>query len=286
MSEPEDADTEREPTLDEIGAWSIRKHDLVAYYASVYAQITANAKSVNFSRVYIDAFANRGYGRRKDTGEKVKGSALRILEVTPPFDRYVFVEDDKERFDDLCGAVGSHANVQLIRGDANDVLPITVFPSVQYHRRERALCFLDPYNLRGLKWVTMCAAGQNAAVDAIIHFPTMDTHRTVLMRDPKRIRPKMAAKMTAYWGDESWREASYSTNGMLPMAGLTDRKHDTKTVIDAFRKRLCDVAGFVHVTNGIPMKNDEGNPVYHLLLATHNDTAARVMNSVEKRFRD
>jgi three-Cys-motif partner protein len=87
-------------TLDDIGRWSVRKNDMVEYYASIYASITANA-SIRLTRYYIDGFANRGLSRVRDNNEVVRGSALRLLDIEHPFDSYIFVEKDPERARDL-----------------------------------------------------------------------------------------------------------------------------------------------------------------------------------------
>jgi three-Cys-motif partner protein len=271
--------------LDSIGRWSVRKNDMVEYYAQVYASITANA-TAQFKRYYIDGFANRGLSRVRDNNEVVKGSALRLLDLPTPFDRYILVERDPERADDLRRNVGNRKNVTIVTGDANVELPGRIFAEVVYERYERALCFLDPYNMSGLRWDTMAAAGANRAIEAIIHFPTMDAHRTVLMNDRSKIRAVMAKKMTLYWGDESWIAGAYSTEGMLPLDGLSPKKRSADDIINAFRERLRTGAGFNYVSRGLPARNSAGNIVYHLLFASHNPRAKDVMRSLENRFID
>jgi three-Cys-motif partner protein len=269
--------------LDDVGQWSIRKNDIVEYYAAVYARITRNAKA-HFTRTYIDGFANRGFGRLKGTDEIVKGSALRVLDMPHPFDRYVLVEMAAKRAADLRKNVGRRPSVEILEADANEVLPASVLPGIRYDRFERALCFLDPYNMEGLRWETISGAGSNQAVDAIIHFPTMDAHRTVLRKDQGKISAAMRAKMNAYWGDESWFDDVYNTHGMLPMEGLSLRKREPEALIQAFKKRLVDVAGFVVVSNGIPMRNSTGNVIYHLLVCSHSKKAADVIRPLGKHF--
>ena len=269
--------------LDSIGSWSVRKNDMVTYYAEVYSRITASANAT-FTRCYIDGFANRGLSRVRDSNEVVRGSTLRLLDLAVPFDRYIFVERDPERADDLRRNVGSRPNVEVITGDANVELPASVFPRIAYDRYERALCFLDPYNMSGLRWETIAAAGANQAIEAVIHFPTMDAHRTVLMSDQSKIRAAMAKKMTAYWGDDSWLEGAYTTEGMLPLVGLNPKKRSADDIINAFRKRLMEGAGFQFVSRGLPARNSVGNIVYHLLFASHNARAKDVMRSLESRF--
>jgi three-Cys-motif partner protein len=267
--------------MDNVGPWSIRKNDIVEYYAGVYAEITKK----HLIRTYIDGFANRGYGRLKGTDQIVRGSALRVLNMAHPFDRYVFVEQDAKRLRDLRKGVGERENVQIIEGDANVVLP-EVLSQVLYSRRERALCFLDPNKMNELRWETIAAAGANDMIDAIIHFPTMDAHRTVLMADSGKIRPAMRAKMNRYYGNETWFEDTYTKDGLLPFEELSPRKRETIAIIEAFRSRLKEGAGFDFVSRGIPMQNKEGGIIYHLLLASHNKASTRLIGAIEKKFID
>jgi three-Cys-motif partner protein len=269
--------------LDEVGPWSVRKADMVAYYAQVYATIIAR-----FDSYYVDGFANRGLSRLKSTDQVVSGSALRVLSVHPPFDRYIFVEANRARFQDLRDIVyaefGSRQDVSLVHGDANVEIP-RLLSTIRYSKFQRALTFLDPYNMHGLKWPTIMAAGNNEAVDAIIHFPTMDANRTVLKRRHGTTSAAMHRKMTEYWGDESWEEAAYTSDGLLPL-DLPPVRESPDTIISAFRDRLRSVAGFKIVSNPIPMRNTAGRVIYHLLVASHNAKAADVIRPIEKRFTD
>lgn len=91
--------------------------------------------------------------------------------------------------------------------------------------------------------------------------------------------------MTAYWGNESWREGAYSNEGMLPLEGVV-RKQGSDDIIRAFQERLRIGAGFEYVSKGLPARNSLGNIVYHLLIASHNKAAPKVMRSLEKAFSD
>lgn len=150
VDDDDELDTEA-LTLDDIGRWSVRKNDIVEYYASIYASITAHA-DVALTRYYIDGFANRGLSRVRDSREVVRGSALRLLDIEYPFDKYIFVEKDPDRARDLRSNVAGRTNVEIVAADANDELPQRVIPRIAWSRYERALVFLDPYNMKALRW--------------------------------------------------------------------------------------------------------------------------------------
>ncbi len=92
----------------------------------------------------------------------------------------------------------------------------------------------------------------------------------------------MAQKMTAFWGDESWRAAAYTNEGFL----LPDlqRRQEIDAVIEAYRERLRAIAGFKVVSLAIPMKNSINATIYYLILASHNSAAGRITGALEKKF--
>jgi three-Cys-motif partner protein len=65
-----------------------------------------------------------------------------------------------------------------------------------------------------------------------------------------------------------------------------EKKVANKTVAEAFRKRLKDVAGFRYVPAPIPMRNEQGATVYYLYFASPNETGARIVSSIFNRYRD
>jgi hypothetical protein len=65
--------------------------------------------------------------------------------------------------------------------------------------------------------------------------------------------------LTAFWGDESWRAVAYDTS--MDFFGYPT-KTDNETIVEAFRKRLADVAGFKYVLKPMPMRNRNNAVVY------------------------
>ena len=90
--------------------------------------------------------------------------------------------------------------------------------------------------------------------------------------------------MTAFWGDESWREIVDSTEGNL--FGFEERTADNEAVATAFRHRLRTVAGFPFVPQPLPMRNSKGAIVYYLFFASQNQTGAHIVQDIVARYRD
>jgi len=173
------------------------------------------------------------------------------------------------------------SDVEVIKGDANIVLTQLVFPRIRYDKYERAFCFLDPYNETGLRWETIVAAADTNAIDVLVHFPMMSINRNVLRRDGK-YTDAQAQRLTNLWGDESWVPVAFPTGNML--FPDWNEKADNAAIVEAFCKRLQDVAGFLGVAKPIPMKNKRGNVIYYLIFASNNTKGVQVITQTANKF--
>lgn len=272
----------KDSAFDEIHYWSEIKLDIVKDYASAYSTIMAARRNPPLYHVYIDAFAGAGVHISKDTGEYVAGSPINALLVKPKFREYHFIDLDSEKIDMLRSLSSGHSNVSIHEGDCNALLLEKVFPRALYKNYKRALCLLDPYGLH-LNWEVIQEAGEMESVDMFLNFPVADMNRNVLWRNPDKVDPKQAARMTAYWGDETWRSVAYNTT--LNLFGW-EQKTDNETVAEAFRERLKKVAGFKFVPPPMPMRNSRGAIVYYLFFASHKLVAENILNQIFNKHRN
>lgn len=269
---------------DEIGYWSEVKLDIVKEYASAYSRILNAQRNPSLYHLYIDAFAGAGVHVSKRTGEFVKGSPENALLVKPPFKEYHLIDLDSKKLDSLRTVASQHTEqaVNIYEGDCNKVLLEKVFPLAKYESYRRALCLLDPYGLH-LNWEVMLTAGQMRSVEIFLNFPVADMNRNVFWRDPEKVAPQQQARMTAFWGDDSWRQAAYTTEGNL--FGW-EQKTDNDAVAEAFRTRLKKVAGFKYVPEPIPMRNIKGAIVYYLFFASQKPAAENIVTDIFNKFRN
>lgn len=267
---------------DRIGYWSEIKLDIVRQYAAAYSRILSAQVHLGLTHVYIDAFAGAGVHISRTTGEYVPGSPLNALLIQPPFAEYHLIDLDSKKAQSLRDLVRGRPEVRVYEGDCNTILLDQVFPRVRFDRFRRALCLLDPYGLH-LNWQVIQTAGQMRSIEIFLNFPVADMNRNVLWRVPENVDPRQAARMTAFWGDESWRQAAYDTQRNL--FGW-EEKTDNQAVVDAFRKRLQAVAGFKHVPEPMPMRNQQGAVVYYLFFASQKPVAAGIVHDIFRKYRD
>jgi three-Cys-motif partner protein len=141
---------------------------------------------------------------------------------------------------------------------------------------------LDPYGLH-LDWRVIEAAGRMRSIEILLNFPILDMNRNVLRRDVPKVDPSQVARMNRCWGDESWRAAAYTTEENL--FGF-EEKTANETMVEAFRRRMKEVAGFAHVSDGMPMRNSSGATVYYLLFASQKPVAKKIVSCIFKKHAD
>lgn len=219
----------------------------------------------------------------------VWGSPTSVLLVTPPFKEYHFIDLDQGNIETLESQVRTRTQgpydpeaTHFYNADCNQVLLSDVFPRVRYEDYARGLCLLDPYGLQ-LDWKVIETAGKMRSMEIFVNFPIMDINRNVLRRDPSTALPNQAERFTRYWGDESWRDAAYSTDGNF--FGF-EEKTSNEALATAFRNRLKRAAGFGYVPEPIAMRNSKGAVVYYLYFASQKPVASKIVQGIFKKHRN
>ena len=176
LSEPDELATP------EIGHWSIRKHELLEYYADIFSSSMRNIWNI----VYLDLFASAGKARLKDRSVITPGSPLRALAVKSPFHRYVFCEADPGNAEALRARVDRHfpdRSVEFYQGDANREIDRILQDLAKWRNPADilTLCFLDPYKAADLKFETIRKITRFGKSDFFVLLPTaMDVNRNEL----------------------------------------------------------------------------------------------------------
>ena len=275
---------EKIPRLSEIGYWSEIKLEIVKKYAEKYSIILS--KQSYLKHIYIDAFAGAGIHISKTSKEIVAGSPLNALHVEPPFKELHLIDLDGKKAQFLAELTIDFPNVYIYQGDCNKILLEKVFPKVKYEDYRRGLCLLDPYGLH-LKWEVLRKAGEMKSLDIFLNFPTMDMNRTALLKNPNAVEKIYIERMTAFWGDESWKNVSYSEPLQRGLFGEeTKEKESNQAIAEGFRERLQNVAGFKFVPEPIPMRNSTGATLYYLFFASHNEKGNNIARYILNKYKD
>ena len=166
--------------LPEVGIYAEKKYRLIAHCIEMFS---TSMKAPKWDcLVYIDLFSGAGKAVEKGTGKLIDGSPLLSLGVPHQFNRYIFCELEKEKFDALRWRVKQKypkANAQFILGDCNDCVNeiLAEIPHGKKGFRVLSFCVADIYKIANLKFKTIEKLSQRF-MDFLVLIPThMDIHR-------------------------------------------------------------------------------------------------------------
>ena len=157
-------------------------------------------------RVYMDLFAGAGHSKLRGTNRCVKASPLLSLQVSEPFDRYIFCERTEKYVDALGKRVsntGIADKVRIVPGNVNQLTDKILKEMPPYGPGSKVLtfCFADPCKIRDLQFSTVQRLS-SLFVDFLILLPTgMDGHRNrkTYLRDDNTI-------VEDFLGMPKWRD--------------------------------------------------------------------------------
>lgn len=186
----------------EVHSWAQDKYSLVQNYADLFA---TSMKYKWDKRVYVDLFAGAGRARIKETRKIVLGSPLLALEVTDPYDNYIFCEMDDNNAKALetrIKANYSSKKIDVLHGNANRLVPeiLSAMPSYGKDLKVLAFCFADPFKLKNLEFNTIKGLADRF-VDFLILLPTdMDARRNW-----KQYEKPQDQTVDIFLGHSNWR---------------------------------------------------------------------------------
>ena len=258
--------------FDEVGYWSEIKLEIIEKYAKAYSEIM----NKRFYHVYVDAFAGAGKHKSRTSGDMIKGSPSIALDIKPEFREYYFIDIVKEKVAELEKIAANRPEVHVLEGDCNAILLSDVFPNIKYENYRRGLVLLDPYGLH-LDWSVIEKAGIMKTIDLFLNFPVVDMNRNVFWRNAENVDSRDILRMDRFWGDNSWKNVAYDNQSNL--FGF-DFKTDNDTVVQAFKKRLIEKAGFKNVSEPLPMRNSKGATIYYLFFASQAQLAQNIADDI------
>ncbi len=253
------------------GPWTEEKLAILKKYLDAY---TTALKNQPFRLIYIDAFAGTGEVELTSADEEkkefIEGSAKIAMDVDKkPFDEYIFVEKDQDRFIQLNSLKEAYKNknIQIENEDANDFLQ-----NLQKDwQRYRGVLFLDPFATE-VEWATIEKIASFEALDTWILFPTSAIARMLpRKREPDSISPEWANRLDCIYGDESWREL-YSINPQISLFGDEEqqRQEGIDGLIRIYKNKLIQLFGNRFLNQSRTLKNSKNSALFEFLFCVGN----------------
>jgi three-Cys-motif partner protein len=256
-----------------------RKLDVIGEYLAMYQR----ALSGKFETTYIDAFAGTGevpIGEAEngllDADEEAKtvivGSAVRAVEVMPPFNRYVFIDKRKKCIAALRRKFEGNPNAARITyriGDANEhVQELCRTPG---WRSRRGIVLLDPFGSQ-VDWSTIEAIAATKSLDLWYLFPAgLSVFRQI--GSDGNVDPTHEPSLTRIFGTDDWRTAFLKPSPQEDLFGDRPRKEKKVTAESAAEfmvNRMKDVFRGGVLDEMIPL-GKHAYPSYYLLFAWGNE---------------
>ena len=228
--------------------------------------------------VYIDTHGGSGKVQLEgQSSQWVDGSPLIAGNWTPQFPCHI-VEIDPNRYGSLCTSTNRCSNVSPYNGDCNSLITsiLAKIPKGQ----KFVFCFIDPESLvyRGnngdcdqLRADTVRAIANFPRTEILLNFPLESLLRCAgdYYNNPNEPRAiSTAERVTTFMGSENWKNLA---------ANRRERKDFLKLYVD-------EILIPYQYKGAILVRSQHNNlPLYYLVYATHNFTAAKIMRDIMKK---
>jgi three-Cys-motif partner protein len=249
-----------------------------------YLKAFSTALNEHFSRlIYIDAFA--GSGSRtvrveakegtlldapiQESIERRRGSAQIALDITPPFSKLIFIEQNPRYCEALKAIATEQAgrDIEIVEGDANIELR-RILSSIDWNDA-RGVLFLDPYGME-VEWATLEAAALTKAVDVWFLFSLSGLYRQAT-RDKKSMDEDKKRAITRMLGTDAWENELYAKEEKEDLFGREvseQRNADVKGLERYVQMRLQAI--FPKVLEPLPLPIEQRPQRYSLFCAISN----------------
>ncbi len=289
------------------GEWTVRKLEALKKYLNAYKRIfDGNERARFFRTIYIDGFAGSGGWVAREQSESVEqqglfethyesadasnyaaGSVKTALGIDSPFDEYILIEKNPKTAAELRCMIESEfgsflKSCHIAVGDCNNKL-CEIADNWNY-KRDRAVCFLDPYGM-SVKWSTLESIARTKAIDMWLLFP-LGQGVCRLLKKKEIPDDAWAEKLDDVLGTQDWRGAFYrrkESNTLFGDKFEIERCVGVEQIGEYFLKRLRSIFEGVSEKPMI-LRNSRNSPIFMLCFAAGNKKgsvpALRIANSI------
>lgn len=267
-----------------VGPWAKEKLDALARYLDFYTKVLKNQP---WRTIYVDAFAGGGRAVvRVEPGldaavalplldeqevdaeqrELIDGSPRVALDVANPFSRYVFIEPDRARGEELDAVkleYGAARQIHVLHTNAADGIAWVTSRSIS-KATHRGVAFLDPFGAK-LDWASIQRLADTGLFEVVINFAlNMAIQR--MLPNSGEIPQAWANTLDAYFGSRAWFPEVYQERtGLFDTGGFEKREDYSDRLLNLYRSNL--KAAFGRVSTPRLIRNTKGVPLYYLMWA-------------------
>ncbi len=258
------------------GYWTEAKLDILSAYLPAFTTASTRAGQT----VYLDLFAGNESNERRDTGEDIKGSAIRSLETVPALSHLYFFELEPvaAQLEQRLRARFPDRPFEVIAGDCNIEID-KVLDDIRNNNLQwvPTFAFIDPYSTKALRWETLRKLAdfkrdRKYKVELWLLFYGSDVPRVLGLDDPKH-----AESLTRTFGCDQWQPIHEARNTEALTAAEARSEYT-----NLMRWRIEKDLGYGK-THTLQINDVEGRYLYDLIFATDNTAGDRIMRNVYDR---
>jgi three-Cys-motif partner protein len=273
------------------GDWTKIKIEILVEYAKAYLHIMKDRRF--YKLMYFDGFAGSGTIVResKTDVDITVGAARRIIEINEPrsFDSYYFVEKDQANFKLLEESTKNsfpEKNIYAVPEDCNKkMVDMANFLRNPKNKNYRTLAYIDPCGMQ-VEWRAIENL-RGLPIDMWVLVPTgLGVNR--LLKKNGQISDAWLERLEIFLGlsREAIEEKFYKKIETLfpDITYIKKEQFAIEKSAKLYRDRLKEV--FAFVSKPYELKNSSNSIMYHLFLASNNETAVKIGNDIVKKFND
>jgi three-Cys-motif partner protein len=258
------------------GAWTEIKLEILRSYLNFY---TTALKNQGFELLYIDAFAGSGSRTEQIPESPIfaesertivhDGSAKIALNIDPPFDRYLFIDNNQERVTQLEKLRNSYPKtyISVTNDDANTVIQTMAKKPIWQSNNYRGVIFLDPYG-NNVEWQTLQAISSTQSFDLWFLFPLSGVYRQT-PTDFRKLEDYKRENLNKIFGTNSWEADFYCKHEEQDLLGASEKvvRIEVNEIEKWVKARL--EACFYHVSNPLALPQ-RGAQLFSLFFCISN----------------
>ncbi len=268
------------------GSWTELKISILETYAKQFLTVFKNQLSQEL--LYFDGFAGSGDIEVEVSSDRsehiIEGAAIKILKIDKPrdFNIYYFVEKNKNFASSLKSKVMKdfpNKKCYVQAEDCNKKLrDLAKFLRSQRGRSFKVLGFIDPKGMQ-LEWSSLEIL-RGLPIDLWILNPTSGTNRVLVRKG--EIEESWLKRLELFLGmaRDDIRDHFYLRRANLFGELDVIKENDPINKLhELYAKRIAGNI-FKYVSNPKVLRNNSGSPLFHFFMATNNEIALRIANSV------
>ena len=250
---------------------SLRKIELHNAYVSLFSRAM---KNIWPQRAYVGLYSGPGRGRLAGTGEIVTTTPLAAVQVSDPFTKYIFVDNDPrciEALEARIHALDRDYDMSCIEEDVSEAVPeiMKVMPSYSNDKGLLSFCFADPFSAK-LDFEVFRTLGSKYKMDFLV---LLMLGRDVRTNFRQYFQDENDDRIARLIDDENWRTewtaGEYRPSNLIRF--MLEKFNQAMTSIGYRRQRPDDA----HPIRLLEKKNVL---LYYLVLYSRNDLGRKFWN--------